>query len=44
MAQYSTYRGYNRELLGFDFFIADDVLDRPVNDFIGLLRRYKAAA
>lgn len=35
---------YNRELLGFDFFIADDVLDRPVNDFIGLLRRYKAAA
>lgn len=35
---------YNRELLGFDFFIADDVLDRPLNDFIGLLRRYKAAA
>ena len=35
---------YNRELLGFDFFIADDALDRPINDFIGLLRRYKAAA
>ena len=35
---------YNRELLGFDFFISDDVIDRPVNDFIGLLRRYKAAA
>ncbi|PSX21130.1 DUF2982 domain-containing protein [Photobacterium kishitanii] len=35
---------YNRELLGFDFFIADDVIDRPIADFIGLLRRYKAAA
>lgn len=35
---------YNRELLGFDFFITDDVIDRPIADFIGLLRRYKAAA
>ena len=35
---------YNRELLGFDFFISDDVIDRPISDFIGLLRRYKAAA
>ncbi|MCD9501002.1 DUF2982 domain-containing protein [Photobacterium phosphoreum] len=35
---------YNRALLGFDFFIADDVIDRPIADFIGLLRRYKAAA
>ena len=35
---------YNRELFGFDFFIADDVIDRPIADFIGLLRRYKAAA
>ncbi|MEC6795621.1 DUF2982 domain-containing protein [Photobacterium sp. S4TG1] len=35
---------YNRELLGFDFFIADDAIDRPISDFIGLLRRYKAAA
>lgn len=35
---------YNRVFFGFDFFIADDVIDRPVADFIGLLRRYKAAA
>ncbi|WP_234998897.1 DUF2982 domain-containing protein [Photobacterium andalusiense] len=35
---------YNRIFFGFDFFIADDVIDRPVADFIGLLRRYKAAA
>ena len=33
---------YNRELLGFDFFISEDLLDRPVDDFIGLLRRYLA--
>ncbi|SMY15242.1 hypothetical protein PAQU9191_00460 [Photobacterium aquimaris] len=35
---------YNRIFFGFDFFIADDVIDRPITDFIGLLRRYKAAA
>lgn len=35
---------YNRKFLGFDFFISEDTLDRPINDFIGLLRRYKAAA
>ncbi|WP_318486117.1 DUF2982 domain-containing protein [Photobacterium leiognathi] len=35
---------YNRQYLGFDFFISEDALDRPMNDFLGLLRRYKAAA
>lgn len=35
---------YNRELLGYDYFISEDLLDRPINDFVGLLRRYKAAA
>lgn len=35
---------YNRHFLGFDFFIAEELLDRPIDDFIGLLRRYKAAA
>ncbi|CAG20729.1 DUF2982 domain-containing protein [Photobacterium profundum] len=33
---------YNRELLGYDFFISEDELDRPINDFIGLTRRYIA--
>ncbi|WP_157072549.1 DUF2982 domain-containing protein [Photobacterium sanguinicancri] len=35
---------YNRELLGFDFFISDDLLDRPLGEFIGLARRYLAQA
>jgi len=35
---------YNREFLGFDFFISEDQLDRPTEDFIGLARRYLAAA
>lgn len=35
---------YNREFLGFDFFISEDLLDRPTDDFIGLARRYLAAA
>ena len=35
---------YNRQYLGFDFFISEDALDRPMSDFLGLLRRYKAAA
>lgn len=34
---------YNRELLGYDFFISEDLLDRPTDDFIGLTRRYIAA-
>ncbi|MGR5128197.1 DUF2982 domain-containing protein [Photobacterium swingsii] len=35
---------YNRELLGFDFFIADDLFDRPLGEFVGLARRYLAQA
>lgn len=35
---------YNREFLGFDFFISEDRLDRSTEDFIGLTRRYLAAA
>lgn len=35
---------YNREFLGFDFFISEDRLDRSTADFIGLARRYLAAA
>ena len=34
---------YNRELLGYDFFISEDLLDRPTDDFVGLTRRYLAA-
>jgi len=35
---------YNRELLGFDFFISEDLLDRSTDEFIGLTRRYLAAS
>ncbi|EEZ41285.1 DUF2982 domain-containing protein [Photobacterium damselae] len=35
---------YNREYLGYDFFISDDLVDRPIDEFIGLIRRYMAAA
>ncbi|OAN18202.1 hypothetical protein A3K86_04705 [Photobacterium jeanii] len=35
---------YNRELLGYDFFVSDDLFDRPVSDFVGLARRYLAQA
>ncbi|WP_371826090.1 DUF2982 domain-containing protein [Photobacterium sp. GJ3] len=35
---------YNRELTGFDFFISEDLLDRPADDFIGLARRFLAQA
>lgn len=35
---------YNRELLGYDFFISEDLLDRPTDDFVGLARRYLAAS
>ncbi|MGF1682377.1 DUF2982 domain-containing protein [Photobacterium minamisatsumaniensis] len=34
---------YNRAYLGYDFFISEDVLDRPAADFAGLARRYLAA-
>lgn len=35
---------YQRELLGFDVYISGDELDRPIPDFIGLARRFLAAA
>lgn len=35
---------YNREFLGFDFFISEDLLDRSTDEFIGLTRRYLAAS
>ncbi|WP_027253272.1 DUF2982 domain-containing protein [Photobacterium halotolerans] len=35
---------YNRELMGYDFFISEDLLDRPADDFIGLARRFLAQA
>ena len=35
---------YNRELIGYDFFISEDFLDRPAADFAGLARRYLAAS
>nr|WP_232313081.1 DUF2982 domain-containing protein [Enterovibrio coralii] len=35
---------YTRELLGYDVFVSEDLLDRPLNDFVGLTRRYLASA
>lgn len=35
---------YMREILGYDLFISDDLLDRPVEEFVGLTRKYLAAA
>ncbi|MCG7497078.1 DUF2982 domain-containing protein [Vibrio sp. Of7-15] len=35
---------YQRELLGFDVYISAEELDRPIPDFIGLARRFLAAA
>lgn len=35
---------YSRELLGYDVFVNEDLLDRPLEDFVGLSRRYLASA
>lgn len=35
---------YQRELLGFDVYISAEELDRPIPDFVGLARRFLAAA
>ncbi|WP_407332976.1 DUF2982 domain-containing protein [Enterovibrio sp. 27052020O] len=35
---------YTRELLGFDVFVSEDLLDRPLEDFVGLTRQYLASA
>ncbi len=33
-----------REVLGYDLFTQEELVDRPLNEFIGLSRRYLAAA
>ena len=35
---------YTRELLGFDVFIDENLLDRSLEDFVGIMRRYLANA
>ncbi|MGF1723891.1 DUF2982 domain-containing protein [Photobacterium nomapromontoriensis] len=35
---------YNRQFLGYDFFISEDLMDRPAADFAGLTRHYLAAS
>ena len=35
---------YTRELLGYDVFIHESLLDRPLDDFAGVMRQYHAAA
>lgn len=35
---------YTRELLGYDVFVSEDLLDRPLEDFVGLTRQYLASA
>ncbi|OOF33112.1 DUF2982 domain-containing protein [Salinivibrio costicola] len=44
MAMLANRMRYMRELLGYDIFISEDLLDRPLEDFIGVTRRYLAAA
>ncbi|WP_276202082.1 DUF2982 domain-containing protein [Salinivibrio socompensis] len=44
MAMLANRMRYMRELLGYDIFISEDLLDRPIEDFIGMTRRYLAAA
>ncbi|MCY9804904.1 DUF2982 domain-containing protein [Vibrio scophthalmi] len=35
---------YQRQLFGYDVFISTNDLDRPPDDFVGLMRRYLAAS
>lgn len=44
MAMLANRMRYNRELLGFDVFVNEDLLDRPLDEFVGLCRRYLASA
>lgn len=44
MAMLANRMRYTRELLGYDIFVSEDLLDRPVEDFVGVTRRYLAAA
>ncbi|MFD2179662.1 DUF2982 domain-containing protein [Veronia pacifica] len=44
VAMLANRMAYNRSLLGYDVFVSEDVMDRPLQDFVGLTRRYLAAA
>ncbi|PKF49051.1 DUF2982 domain-containing protein [Enterovibrio nigricans] len=44
IAMLANRMSYTRELLGYDVFVSEDLLDRPLNDFVGLTRRYLASA
>ncbi|WBA10633.1 DUF2982 domain-containing protein [Salinivibrio kushneri] len=44
MAMLANRMRYTRELLGYDLFVSEDLLDRPLEDFVGVTRRYLAAA
>ncbi|WP_084722289.1 DUF2982 domain-containing protein [Photobacterium aquae] len=44
MAMLANRMRYNRELLGYDFFISEDFLDCSAAEFAGLARRYLAAS
>ncbi|MPS31514.1 DUF2982 domain-containing protein [Salinivibrio sp. VYel9] len=44
MAMLANRMRYTRELLGYDLFVSEDLLDRPLEDFVGVARRYLAAA
>lgn len=44
MAMLANRMGYQREYYGFDVYIAEADLDRDASEFVGLARRYLAAA
>ncbi|OEF53033.1 hypothetical protein A1OW_07515 [Enterovibrio norvegicus] len=44
VAMLANRMAYNRELLGYDVFVSEDLLDRPLEDFVGLTRQYLASA
>ncbi|MCG3722129.1 DUF2982 domain-containing protein [Vibrio cincinnatiensis] len=44
MAMLANRMCYQREYYGFDIYIAEADLDRNANEFVGLVRRYLAAA
>lgn len=44
LAMLANRMSYTRELLGFDVFIEDNLLDRSPEEFVGFTRRYLASA
>ena len=44
LAMLANRMGYQRNNYGYDVFISASDLDRPIDEFVGLLRRYLAAA